>query len=541
MTTPFPWYKGALIHPKGCCAVLPSHDGAWLSASCAYRHKNITVMFKAADLIVCRFLFYHIEERKSSVLAIYHLTIKIISRGKGKSAVAAAAYRAGETITNHYDGITHDYTTKGGIVFTEIMLPDHAPSEFSDRSVLWNSVEKIEKNINSQLAREIEFALPIELTKEQNISLVRDFVKHTFVNAGMCADVCIHDTGKGNPHCHIMLTMRPIDANSSWGAKSKKEYILDDCGNKIILKSGGFKTRKISATDWNEQFKADEWRAAWEDFCNAELRKHGHDVAIDRRSYEQQGIEQIPTVHLGVAATQMERKGIITEVGNRNREITVTNSHLRQLTARINKLKNWLYSQPLENSPSMIDMMNGVASGKNLKYRWQRIANLQTRAKVLMFLQNNNISDMESLANKVQQMYEQQYDVSKKIKAAERRLATLDEHFAQYKIAKQHKTVYKKWESVSSDKRDSFYRKHHGEITAYESAKKYFEGVMNGRTLLPIEKWQEERERLSAEKFSLCEQYYKLKDDVRNVEVLRRGAEGVMGVETQKERQPKAR
>ena len=151
-------------------------------------------------------------------MAIYHCSIKIISRGKGKSAVASAAYQAGEKIVNEYDGVIHDYTRKGGVVHTEIILPDQAPREYADRSVLWNSVEKVEGNCNSQLSREIGLALPIELSIEQNIVLAHDFVKQHFVSAGMCADVCIHDTGKGNPHAHVMLTMRPINDNGTWGA-----------------------------------------------------------------------------------------------------------------------------------------------------------------------------------------------------------------------------------------------------------------------------------------------------------------------------------
>ena len=171
-------------------------------------------------------------------MAIYHCSIKIISRGKGKSAVAAAAYRSGEKITNEYDGLTHDYTRKGGVVHTEILLPDHAPREYADRAALWNAVERIEKNKNSQLSREIELALPVELSAGQNISLVREYCNRHFVEKGMCADVCIHDKQDGNPHAHIMLTMRPIEQDGSWGAKSKKEYILDGNGGHVKLKSG---------------------------------------------------------------------------------------------------------------------------------------------------------------------------------------------------------------------------------------------------------------------------------------------------------------
>ena len=235
--------------------------------------------------------------------------------------------------------MTHDYTHKGGVVHTEILLPDHAPAGYTDRAVLWNEVEKIEKAKNAQLAREIEIALPRELTREQGISLVREYVKRHFVAAGMCADVCLHDTGGGNPHAHIMLTMRPFAEDGAWGAKQKKEYILDKDGNKIYdPKKRQYKCKSIPATDWNEQTKAEEWRAAWAGLCNQALEQNGHAERIDHRSYERQGIDQIPTVHLGVAASAMEKRGIRTGRGDLNREIEVTNQKLRQLKARISKI-----------------------------------------------------------------------------------------------------------------------------------------------------------------------------------------------------------
>ena len=146
-------------------------------------------------------------------MAIYHLSIKIISRGKGASAVAKAAYRAAEVIKSDYDGNTYDYSRKRGIVYKEILLPEQAPPEYFDRAVLWNAVEKAETMKHAQLAREIEISLPVELTQEQNISLVREYVKRQFVSAGMCADICVHDTNGTNPHAHVMLTMRPINAD----------------------------------------------------------------------------------------------------------------------------------------------------------------------------------------------------------------------------------------------------------------------------------------------------------------------------------------
>ena len=208
-------------------------------------------------------------------IAIYHCNISIVSRGKGKSAVAAAAYRSGEKLTNEWDGMTHDYTRKGGVVHTEIMLPPHAPPSFSDRSTLWNSVELYEKAGNAQLAREIDAALPIELSREEQIRLVREYCSSQFVSRGMCVDFAIHDTDSGNPHCHIMLTMRPLDERGAWAAKSKKEYDLDENGERIRLPNGRYKTHKVDLTGWNDKGNALLWRKAWADISNSYLERAG--------------------------------------------------------------------------------------------------------------------------------------------------------------------------------------------------------------------------------------------------------------------------
>ena len=276
-------------------------------------------------------------------MAIYHCSIKIISRGKGKSAVAAAAYRAGEKILNEYDGRLNDYTRKKGIVHTEIMLPDNAPAEYKDRAVLWNAVEKVEKAKNSQLSREIQLALSVELSEMQNLNLVRDYVKKNFTDNGMCADIAIHDNKKGNPHAHIMLTMRPFNEDKTWGDKQKKVYNLDKDGNKIYdPKKRQYKCSKIQTTDWNEQTKAEEWRVDWANIQNQHLEKHGFDVRVDHRSYERQGKDQIPTIHLGVAAHQMEQRGIPTERGDINRATKRANEEIANINTTILKLENEL-------------------------------------------------------------------------------------------------------------------------------------------------------------------------------------------------------
>jgi len=274
-------------------------------------------------------------------LAIYHCSIKTISRGKGQSAIAAAAYRAGEKITSEYDGRTSDYTRKGGIVHTEIILPNNAPAEYQDRAILWNAVEKIEKAKNSQLAREIQLALPIELSYMQNVNLVREYVRKNFTDKGMCADIAIHDNKDGNPHAHIMLTMRPFNENRTWGAKFKKVYHLDESGNKIYNpENRTYKYTKENSVDWDNRDKAEEWRAAWADTANRYLEMANHTERVDHRSYARQGKAEIPTIHLGVAAHQMEQRGIQTERGNINRAIQFANQKLRNLKIKITELKS---------------------------------------------------------------------------------------------------------------------------------------------------------------------------------------------------------
>lgn len=185
--------------------------------------------------------------------------------------------------------------------------------------------------------------MPVELLREQNISLVRDYVKINFVDSGMCADICIHDKKDGNPHAHILLTMRPFNKDKSWGDKQRKEYILDKNGNKIYdPKKRQYKCKSVPATDWNEQTKAEEWRATWAQSVNKVLEHNDHAERVDHRSYERRGIEQVPTVHMGVAATQMESKGILTERGNMNREIAIRNNLIQRIMTRIKRLKDWL-------------------------------------------------------------------------------------------------------------------------------------------------------------------------------------------------------
>ena len=486
-----------------------------------------------------------------------------MGRKNGKSAVAAAAYRAGEHITNEYDGLTHDYTRKGGVAHTEILLPDNAPAEYADRAVLWNAVEKIEKAGNSQLAREIELALPVELTREQNINLVREYAKQHFVAAGMCADICIHDKKDGNPHAHIMLTMRPFNEDKTWGGKQKKEYILDQNGDKIYNpKTRQYKCKSIPSTDWNEHTKAEEWRQGWADTANRYLVMHSDNhVKINHRSYERQGIDKIPSVHLGVAAFQMEKRGIQTERGNLNREIEVTNQRLRQLKARIIKLQNWLKEES-ENTepPTLADVIHEILTRKAQEGTLQTIGNLQATAKLHNFLTDNEIKDMAALEDYVQSMYGKQFDIRDELKPFDKRLKTLDEHIrhsGNYKDYRAYKRQYEKLDAQyetlrktkgfgserkaqkALDASNEYYEANRPQITLYEAAERYLKDVLqehfDSKKMPPVSKWTAERAELTAEKKRLNSEYTTLKSDTAEVEKIRKMVYNIMREENRDE------
>lgn len=264
-------------------------------------------------------------------MAIYHCTCKIISRGQGRSAVGAAAYRSGEKLYNEYDGIEHDYTKKGGVVYSEIMLCENAPKEYQDRQTLWNAVEQIEKSSKAQLAREYEVALPVELSREEQIKLVRDFAKENFVDNGMCVDFSIHDKEDGNPHAHIMLTTRPIEQDNSWGVKQKKEYILDKNGQKQYdKKKQTYKCKTVKTTNWDSKEFLQRSRESWAEKVNQELKKKSLPQRIDHRSLKEQGVDRVPTIHEG-GARKLEKRGIKTDRGKINREIKTANGQMQTI------------------------------------------------------------------------------------------------------------------------------------------------------------------------------------------------------------------
>jgi|GEM_PF-1734605 len=230
-------------------------------------------------------------------MAIYHLTVKPIGRRQGKKAVACAAYRRATLLKDEGSGLSFDYRAKRGVVHTELIAPENAPQWAKDlvrlheenkdsaAELLWNKVEQREKRVDSRLAREFEFSLPIELTQEQSIILAREFIKDQLAAHGMICDWNVH-WDEGNPHVHVLVTLR---------------HLTEDGFGKCA--------REWNATDFTVKL-----RRHWSEYANYHLLLNKHDVRIDHRSYKDQGIGLIPSVHKGKAVTDMERRGINTEI-----------------------------------------------------------------------------------------------------------------------------------------------------------------------------------------------------------------------------------
>ena len=352
-----------------------------------------------------------VGQKGAIFIAIYHFEAKMISRGSGRSAAAAAAYASCSQIYNDYDGVQHDYTRKQGCIYSEIFLSPNAPEEWKDRAELWNAVEAAEKSKDSRLAREIIVALPIDVGIGEWKTILKDFVQEQCVRKGMCADVNIHDTDGHNPHAHILLTVRPLDKKGKWQAKTQKEYLCKRGDEEHGFTAAEFKTaqadswekqyqykvgkKKIYMTsseaeaqnlervsknpkstrfgrqnpicaEWNSEGQILKWRKAWENAVNKSLEQKNIDTHIDCRSFKDRDIDEQPTIHEGVTARIIEQRGGVSERCEINRQIRADNKLLRELKAHVKKL-----TDALKNTvPSIAALLENIrASLVIFRYR----------------------------------------------------------------------------------------------------------------------------------------------------------------------------
>lgn len=423
-------------------------------------------------------------------MAIYHFEAKVITRGTGRSIVAAAAYASCSQIYNDYDGINHDYTRKQGCVYSEIFLPTNVPTEWQDRAELWNAVEAAEKSKDSQLARELIVALPIELQIDEWKSILKTFITENCVDKGMCADVSIHDTDGHNPHAHILLTMRPLDDKGKWQAKTQKEYLCkrgdDEQGftadefksaqadgwekqyqyfvgkKKIYMTPSEAKAQSLErasknpkstrygrqnpiCAEWNSEEQITVWRKAWEDVTNVELKRKNALEHIDCRSFKDRGIDEQPTIHEGVTARIIEQRGGVSERCEMNRQIRKDNALLRELKALVNKL-----SEVVENTTAkIVEELENIRNNLiMLKYKFifnkKQIKQVETEKQLIP----NLIKQFRALSDDI----EDKTAEYKKTKAEKNACSPLN-IFRQSQLSKQLEVLSKEIKELKSDKK----------------------------------------------------------------------------------------
>lgn len=432
-------------------------------------------------------------------MPVPHLNIRIVQRSKGSSAVAGAAYQAGEKLFSEYDQKSKDHRRKQPeVVYTEILLPANAPPEYADRATLWNAAEEAEKQWNAQLARRFVLALPREVPLEKCPQMLREYCEEHLVSKGMCCDFAIHDPDPPghNPHCHIMLTMRALDENGKWMPKSRKVYDLDENGERIRLPSGRWKSHKEDTVDWNEQYHAEEWRHGWELVQNKYLELAGSPERVDMRSYERQGLDVLPTVHMGAAVSALERKGIETNIGNLNRDIKAANRMMSAIRSTIRNLRNWIAdimeatkeafaeteARAKSTSPDLVLLLRDYLNlRKAERSDWSRygqqkgtVDDLKAVSKAVNYLKEQGLFTLEDLDTALQGVNEKSKSINAAMKKASARMKVITGIQNAVADCQTHKAVHDKYLKIGWKARQAaFAESHKDELDRYNKAFRY--------------------------------------------------------------------
>lgn len=440
-------------------------------------------------------------------MALYHFHVGQIKRSAGRSAVEAAAYRAGEKLYSEYYGQVSDYTRKGGVMYTEILLPPHAPHGYADRQMLWNAVEDVEHNKNAQLAYSFDIALQNEFTMEENIELARKFLLDNFVSRGMIADFAVHqpdkDGGISNPHFHVMCPIRPLNPDGTWGAKQRRVYREDG------------KFDAVPTTNWGKPETLEEWRGAWAELCNAKFKDKGLECRIDHRSYEKQGIDPASTVHEGVAVRQMEAKGIATDKGERNRWIRSANAMLRTLREKIKALTVWLTELRAESQqPTLAELLTDYYDARNAG-AWSnkaKVSNLKRFAASAAYLQENDLHTLDDLQARLDLLRKRLHGVKSNLDAKHSRMKELRDLLRYADQYERLKPIHDqlgalKWKS----KREQFKTEHESELRQfYLVRRKLADGIHTAE-------WQRELEALKQDCEDEYAKYRPLRDEMKKL------------------------
>ena len=443
-------------------------------------------------------------------IALYHFHVTQIKRSAGQSAIASAAYRSGEKLHSEYYGEDSDYTRKGGVICSEILLPSHAPPEYADRETLWNAVEKVEKSAKAQLAYSFDIALQNEFSIEENIDLARQFLLDNFVSRGMVVDFAIHSPDKEgggiqNPHFHVMCPIRPIEPDGRWGNKQRREYVLDEDGNRIRDEAGNYVFNAVPTTDWGSPKTLEVWRQTWAELCNAKFAEKGLDCRIDHRSYERLGVEQMPTQHEGPTVRAMEAKGIRTDKGDLNHWIRKTNAMLREAKQKIAALIDWLKEVKAELSkpqpPTLVELLSVYYDNRNKgAYSSKaRIANLKKLSEAVSFLETKHLYIADDLGAALHTIQGKIDTLKKSASGKQARIKELDELLRMADYYKAGKPVADKLKTIRFEKSRQKYKAEHDDTLRlfYMAERKLKRQVVDDK--LPAAAWREEKARLETE------------------------------------------
>ena len=451
-----------------------------------------------------------------------------IKRSAGQSVVASAAYRSGEKLHSEYYGEDSDYTRKGGVVCSEILLPPHAPQEYADRETLWNAVEKAEHGKKAQLAYSFDIAFQNEFSTQENIALARQFLLDQFVSRGMVVDFAVHqpdrdDGGIQNPHFHVLCPIRPILPDGRWGSKQRREYVLDEHGERIRDEAGDYVFNAVPTTDWGSPDTLEHWRQAWAELCNAKFVEKGLDCRIDHRSYERQGVEQLPTVHEGPTVKAMEQKDIRTDKGDLNRWIRKTNAMLREAKQKIASLIGWLKDVKAELSvpqpPTLVELLSayydtrnkGAYSGK------AKLGNLKKFSETVSYLESKQLRTTEDLEALLNSMQEQIDALKKSASGKQARIKELDELLRMADYYQQGKPVADKLKNIRFDTFRQKYKAEHENVlrTFYMAERKLKNQWVDGK--IPVHAWLKEKSKLETEYQALQQKITPLYADAKKL------------------------
>lgn len=441
-------------------------------------------------------------------MALYHFHVGQIKRSAGRSAVECAAYRAGEKLYSEYYGLVSDYTRKGGVMHTEILLPPHTPREYGDRQTLWNAVEDAERNKNAQLAYSFDIALQNEFSIVENIALARQFLLDNFVSRGMIADFAVHqpdkkDGGISNPHFHVMCPIRPLNPDGTWGAKQRRVY-----------RANG-KFDAVPTTDWGRPETLEAWREAWAAMCNSKFEEKGLPDRIDHRSYERQNIEQLPTVHEGVAVRQMEAKGIVTDKGERNRWIKSATAMLRTLGERIKTLVDWLSNSRVKldkpHSPSLAKLLADYFDARNAG-AWSskaKVGNLKLLTSAIAYLNENRLHTLADLEARLDSLHSSLDEAKTALDVNKKRSKELRELLRCAELYNRFKPLHDQLNAIKrKSKREQFKAEHESELRQfYLARRKLSDGIHT-------DEWQRELATLERENDAAYAEYKALRAEL---------------------------